>query len=342
LKRKTRVEIVHDEFYINGRPTYEGGSYKGARIQGLLMNARMVQGIFDDQNPQTRHLWKYPDTGMWDPERNTREFVEAMPLWRNHGLLSVVVGMQGGNPQGYRRDQPWRNSAFTRTGELIPEYMARLQRILDKADELEMVVQLNVFYFGQDEHFVDESAILRALDKTCRWVLEHGYENVILDVVNETDVPHYEHEILTPSRVHELIQRAKEVRYGGRRLLAGTSFKGGSIPTGEVISVSDFVLLHGNGVEDPRQIAKMVETVRLMPEYRPMPILFNEDDHFDFEKDENNMMSAINAYASWGFLECGENNYSDGYQSPPVNWGINTPLKKAFFGKVREVTGGAG
>ncbi|MGI6566229.1 MAG: hypothetical protein ACOX3I_02705 [Limnochordia bacterium] len=88
------------------------------------------------------------------------------------------------------------------------------------------------------------------------------------------------------------------------------------------MSVSDFVLIHGNGVEDPNQIAEMVETVRLMPEYRaPMPILFNEDDHFDFEKDKNNMMSAINAYASWGFLECGDNNYRDGYQSPPGQLG---------------------
>jgi hypothetical protein len=29
----------------------------------------------------------------------------------------------------------------------------------------------------------------------------------------------------------------------------------------------------------------------------------------------------------------------DGYQSPPVQWGITTPLKKAFFGKVKEITG---
>jgi hypothetical protein len=339
VERRTRVEIVRDEFYINGKPTYQGVTYKGAKIQGLLLNSRMVQGIFDDLNPETRELWKYPDTGKWDPDRNTREFVEAMPVWREHGLLSIVVGMQGGNPQGYRTDQPWRNSAFTPEGELVPEFMERLRSILDKADELGMVVQLNVFYFGQDEHFIDESAILRALDNACRWVLENGYGNVILDVVNETDVPHYEHEILMPARVHELVQRAKEIEYGGRRLLAGTSFKGGSIPTGQVVSVSDFVLIHGNGVEDPNQIAEMVETVRLMPEYRPMPILFNEDDHFDFEKDKNNMMSAINAYASWGFLECGDNNYRDGYQSPPVNWGINTPLKKAFFEKVREVTG---
>jgi hypothetical protein len=340
MRRQTRVGIVNDEFYINGRPTYAGITYRGAKIQGLLLNSRMVQGIFDDLNPETCELWKYPDTGVWDAARNTREFIEAMPVWRDYGLLSIVVGMQGGNPQGYRGDQPWRNSAFTATGELVPEYLERLQSILDEADSLGMVVQLNVFYFGQDEYFVDESAILRALENTCLWVLQKGYENVILDVVNETDVPRYEHEILTPTRVHELIQRAKEVQYGGKRLLAGTSFKGGAIPTGPVVSVSDFILIHGNGVEDPRQITEMVNTVRRMPEYRSMPILFNEDDHFDFEKGENNMVSAINAYASWGFLECGDNNYRDGYQSPPVNWGVNTPLKKAFFEKVKEVTGG--
>ncbi len=340
MERRTKVGIVKDEFYINGRPTYEGITYKGAKIQGLLLNSRMVQGIYDDMNHETRDMWKYPDTGKWDAERNTREFIEAMPIWRDYGLLSFVVGMQGGNPQGYRGDQPWRNSAFTSSGDLVPESMDRLRRILDRADALGMVVQLNVFYFGQDEYFRDEAAILEALRNICLWVLKNGYENVILDVVNETDVPRYEHEILTPSRVHEVIQRAKEIKHGGKRLLVGTSFKGGSIPTGPVVSVSDVVLIHGNGVEDPKRIAEMVETVRCMPEYRLMPILFNEDDHFDFDKDENNMMSAIGAYASWGYLECGENNYRDGYQSPPINWGVNTPLKMAFFNKVKEVTTG--
>ncbi len=31
-----------------------------------------------------------------------------------------------------------------------------------------------------------------------------------------------------------------------------------------------------------------------------MPILFNEDDHFDFDRPENNMMAAVSEYASWG------------------------------------------
>lgn len=80
----TIVTIVGDDFHLNGRPTYEGRAWQGRRIEGLLMNSRMVQVIFDDQMPETRHLWAYPDTNEWDPERNTREFVAAMPAWRKH------------------------------------------------------------------------------------------------------------------------------------------------------------------------------------------------------------------------------------------------------------------
>ena len=64
---------------INGKPTYQGRRYKGLQIEGLLLNSRMVQGIFDDLNPETRSRWAYPDTTRWDPDRNTREFVAAMP-----------------------------------------------------------------------------------------------------------------------------------------------------------------------------------------------------------------------------------------------------------------------
>jgi CubicO group peptidase (beta-lactamase class C family) len=69
-----------------------------------------------------------------------------------------------------------------------------------------------------------------------------------------------------------------------------------------------------------------------------MPIVFNEDDHFDFDKPANNMLAAMSEYASWGFFDPGGNNYHDGYQSPPVNWEINTPRKRAFFDLVARMT----
>jgi hypothetical protein len=153
--RKTAVSIVGDAFQINGKPTYEGQTWQGHKIEGLLHNSRMVQGIFDDLNPETVKLWAYPDTGKWDADRNTREFLAAMPQWRKHGLLAFTINLQGGSPQGYSQNQPWHNSAINADGGLRQDYMRRLEQILDKADELGMVAILGIFYFGQDQRVAD-------------------------------------------------------------------------------------------------------------------------------------------------------------------------------------------
>lgn len=337
MARATSVSIEGDGFFLNGRPTYAGRSFQGKKIEGLLLNSRMVQGIFDDRNRETRTRWSYPDTGQWDPERNTREFLLAMPAWRANGLLAFTLNLQGGNPRGYSNDQPWHNSAFEADGSLRADCLDRLQRILDRADELSMVVILGLFYFGQDERLRDEAAILKGTEAATHWLLERGYTNVLVEVNNECDVDRYEHEILKPGRVHELIERVRRV--SERRLLVGTSYGGGSIPRENVVRASDFLLLHGNGVSDPDRIAGMVQRTRQVPGYRPMPILFNEDDHFDFDQPNNNMLAALGEYASWGYFDPGESNYRDGYQCPPVSWGINTARKQAFFGLVKQVAG---
>src|SRR6476661_2281855 len=73
--RKTAVGIEGGSFLINGQPTYKGRVFNGVKVEGLLLNARLVQGIFDDLNPETRKLGAYPDGAAFDAERNTREFV---------------------------------------------------------------------------------------------------------------------------------------------------------------------------------------------------------------------------------------------------------------------------
>jgi hypothetical protein len=339
---KTEVSIVADAFHINGRPTYEGRTWNGHKIEGLLLNSRMVQGIFDDLNPKTIENWVYSDTRKWDAERNTRDFVAAMPSWRAHGLLAFTINLQGGSPRGYSNDQPWHNSAITPEGELRPKYMERLKRIIDKADELRMVVILGVFYFGQDQRLADEEAVKHALDNAIDWVFDQGYQNVLIEVNNECNV-RYDHAILKPERVHELIERVKSRTRAGRRLLVGTSYGGGTIPKENVVRASDFLLLHGNGVSDPQRIAEMVRQTRKVPGYRPMPILFNEDDHFDFDKPDNNFTAAIGEHASWGYFDfrMKDEGFDDGYQSVPVNWGISSARKKAFFTRLKEVTGGS-
>jgi hypothetical protein len=334
------VSIVGDSFHINGEPTYKGRHWRGHRIEGLLMNARMVQAIFDDRNPATAGRWAYADTGKWDAERNTREFIAAMPAWRQHGLLAFTINLQGGSPEGYSDDQPWHNSAFEANGTLRSDYTARLARVLDRADELGMVVITGFFYFGQDERLLNEAAVFRATDEATRWLLAGGWRNVLVEVNNECDV-RYDHAILQPHRVHELIERIQRTRRDGRRLLAGTSYTGGALPDESVVRVADFLLLHGNGVSQPARIAEMVRQTRATPGYIAKPILFNEDDHYDFAEPDNNFSAAVRERASWGFFDFrrrGEGP-NEGYQSVPVNWGISSERKRSFFRLLSEMTG---
>ena len=338
---KTIVTIQGEDFYINGKPTLEGVVWNGINMEGLIPNSRMVQGIFDDLNPETVNRWAYPDTEIWDPERNTREFVAAMEDWHNHGLLAFTINLQGGSPEGYSKHQPWINNSFTETGELRPEYMKRLDKILKKSDELGMVTILGLFYFGQDENLNDEAAVKNAVFNAVNWVLEKDYENVIIEIANESDNRAYQQEIIQKPRIPELINLAKSVNKDGRRLLIGTSFNGNQLPSDEVVKVSDFVLIHGNGVKEPSRIMEMVDETRAMPSYRPMPIVFNEDDHYDFDKDMNNMIAAFSRHASWGYFDFrrkGES-FEEGYQSVPVDWGINSDRKRAFFNAIKEITG---
>ncbi|MGF1485159.1 MAG: hypothetical protein ACFBZ8_12435 [Opitutales bacterium] len=337
---QTEISIVDDAFYLNGTPTYPGREWNGHKIEGLLLNARVVQAIFDDLNPETRSRWNYPDTGEWDPDRNTREFIEAMPVWKDYGLRCLCFNLQGGSPQGYSREQPWHNSTFEADGSLRPEYLARLSKILAEADRLGLVVNLGLFYFGQDHRLTDEAAVIRAVDNAVEWLLQTGYQNLLLEVNNECNV-RYTHPILQPPRVHELIERVKATQAAdGRRLWVSTSYGGGTVPLPNVVKASDYLLLHGNDVGDPNRIAAMVRETRAVEGYRPMPIVFNEDDHFDFDQPMNNFVAAVSEYASWGYFDPGQSNYLDGYQCPPVQWMPTTERKLGFFNLVKNMVGG--
>jgi hypothetical protein len=344
-KRQTVVGIEGPAFHVGGRPTYEGRAWRGMKVEGLLLNSRMVQGIFDDLNPETRSRWDYPD-GPWDPDRNTDGFVEAMPAWRRTGLLSFTINLQGGNPYGYSKDQPWHNSTFRPDGSMRREYLERLERILDRADELGMAPILGYFYFGQDQRLADEAAVIRAAEAATDWLLEKRYTNVLVEIGNEVDAPHYVHEIIKAPRCHELIElvqnrSAGKVDTPAGRLLVSASFCGNRVPTDTIAAAGDFLLVHGNGVEEPDRIREMVGQCRALPSHRGRPILFNEDDHYAFGAADNNLLAAIGEYASWGLFDYrrpGEG-FDEGYQSVPANWGISSDRKRAFFRLVAEVTG---
>ncbi len=338
---RTEVSIVGDDFLLNGRPTYEGRSWHGHRVEGLLMNNRLVQGTFDDLNAETVARWAYPDTGRWDAGRNNREFLAAMPGWRAHGVLAFTVNFQGGSPEGFSQGQPWENHPFNPDGSIRPAYFERMKRILDEADRLGMVPIVGYFYFGQSGRLQTDENAIRATDTLTQWLLDGGWRNILVEINNESN-PTYEPPILRPDRVHELIARVRDTKTeDNRRLLVGTSYPVSAMPTLESLRASDFVLLHGNAFKTSADLVAKIRATRALDPQRVIPVLVNEDHHNDFEDADGRLASSVAEHVSWGWFDWrrpGES-FDEGYQSLPANWEMSSERKRAFHAKIAEITG---
>jgi hypothetical protein len=187
---------------------------------------------------------------------------------------------------------------------------------------------------------------VRAAEAATDWLIEKGYANVLVEIGNEVDHPSYAHGLVRSPRCHELIELVKR-RSAGKvcapagRLLVSASMCGGKIPPENIAAPADFLLVHGNGVDEPDGIRSMVDRCRELAGCDDKPILFNEDDHFDFDADDNNMLAAVGRYAGWGYFDyrmAGEG-YREGYQGVPVDWTINSRRKRGFFALLAELTG---
>lgn len=355
----TTVGIVNDRFYINGQPTYAGRTYEGLPVEGMLFNVRAVQATFDDLNPATRPLWACPDTGIWDPERNVTEFMAALPQWRDHGVLAFTINFQGGGgryvPEVY---DTYLNSGFTPEGEIVPAYADRIARVLARADELGMVVIVGMFYWKQAQKMNGEPAIWRAVENALQFLRGTGRRNVLIELANETDI-HFGLDIFALENAHRMLEHFKN-RYP--EFLISTSYvlgyqmkQGKELPDG-FVRACDFIMPHGNGLR-PEQLGAGLDALKRHPAFvaAPKPILINED-----STGIPNLEAAWRRYVSWGYYDQGFNGEQrvhdiwveppyppredriealSGFQTPPVNWTINTPRKRAFFDRVAEITG---
>jgi hypothetical protein len=349
----TQISIAGEEFRLDGEPTYPGRTFEGRPVQGLLFNVRAVQAAFDDANPATRHYWAYPDTGEWDSERNLNEFCAALPSWRNHGVLAFTVNFQGGGPRYFPEVYDvFDNNGFTPTGELKPAYADRMARVLARADELGMVVIAGIFYWKHVEKLEGDQAIYRAAESALQFLADTGHHNLLIEIANENQEK-WPWKILRPSQVHRFIA---DMRRSFPGFLFSTSIIGHQlVPPEPLIEVSDYILIHGNGMR-PEEMGPNVSQIRDTAAYKaqPKPIVWNED-----SPNVGNLDAAFEVYTSWGNYDQGfgsgwwgdiwvdyraqerETNYEElsGFQTPPVNWTINTDLKRAFFGRVAEITG---
>lgn len=291
---------------------------KGTPAEGLLINSRMIQGISDGFNN-----WPYPDTKIWNATRNTQEFVDNMSNWKLKGLNGFTVGLQGGSPK--IGSSGYKNSAFLGDGTLVPAYMDRLKLVLNKANELKMIVIVSLFYRSQVAQFKTYDNVLKAATNFLEWLKCHNYTNVIIEPANECEFSEFSKVGLGCSQnISNLIKLAKS--YG---FPAGNSLKGGKVPSSSIIEASSVILIHGNSLNSNSEYKTMINGVKKSSKYTGQPIVVNEAgtkaSYLDY---------CISQGVGWGYYDQGQNNYVDGYQSPPINWDINTPKKKSFFNTV--------
>ena len=362
---QTVVSIRGSQFTINGHPTYApaaGFPNADANLAGILLNVRAVQALFDDANYPTQgtrqnpylsntmgKVWfEYPE-GKWDPDRNNREFIAALKDWRRCGLLAFTVNLQGGGPvdgnygehisqrQPHYDQQPQHNSGFDPEGSLKPAYAERLRNIIVEADRLGMVVIVGFFYQGSDERIQlapDNRYVRNAIVNGCRFLKELPYRNLLIEINNETNPRGYVHPILQPDGALEAVLLAQKIVE--KQIPVSMSWSGGITPRGskgeQAIRAVDYVMFHTNG-RTPEEVHERIKAMRKWAG-SDRPVLINEDGVSTF-----NLQAAVQEHAGWGYYDQGWNNYRDGFQSPPVNWGINTPVKWVFFEQVARLTG---
>jgi CubicO group peptidase (beta-lactamase class C family) len=278
---RTRVSIKGTRWHLNGRLTYPG-----TEAEGLLMNVRMVNAVFEDR--------KRPE---FDAEKNTDEFIAAIPDYVAQGVRAFTVNLQGGFP-GYEGAV---NSAFNPDGSLRKNYLQRVKRVIDTCDRNGVVVILGCYYQRQDQILNDAQAVRAGVVNVVRWITESGFSNVVLEIANEFNHSGFDHAILgKPEGQVELIRLAKET---SPELLVSTSGLGDGRLPDNVARASDFLLIHFNGTRLD-DIPRRIQTLRKYGK----PIVCNEDDKHGEEAAAAAQLSVRHG-ASWGFMDNKTNQY---------------------------------
>ena len=310
---KTTLSIDGSRFLINGRLTYSEISGSRDSAHGLLMNARFIQGVFDDSADPGRYARYGFDR--WDADDHTDRLIEALPEWYSYGLRAFTVGFQGGGPCFTIENSTIENNPFGEDGRsLDPAYADRMDRLLKAADELGMIVIVSYFYGDQAKRISGGIGIRNAVTTASRFLKEGGYTNVIVEVANEYNIP--------PFKAHPIIQEPE----GMATLIDLARRESGGLPTGssggggcrqkEVVEASDVVLVHGNG-QSRQQYYNMIRDCRAWAPDKP--IVCNED-----SQAIGTLLVSEHTGTSWGYY----NNMTK--QEPPVRWGV-LPGEDTFF-----------
>ena len=309
----TTVSTQGEAILINGKLTYSEIEGSNPDAHGLLMNARFIQGIFDDKANPSRYARFGFDT--WDSDDHTNRLIAALPEWYGYGLRGFTVGFQGGGPCFTVNNHEIDNNPFSVDGTTLdPAYADRMDRLIRGADEAGMVVIVSYFYGAQTRHLKDGKAVRNAVTTASRFLKEGGYTNVIIEIANEYDIGEFKrHPLLYyPAGVAILIELAQQESGG---MGVGCSGKGGSYNR-EIAEASNIILIHGNGCSRQR-LYNMIRDIRGWQLNKP--IVCNED-----SQAIGQLGVTFPNRVSWGYY----NNMTK--QEPPADWSV-TPGEDTFF-----------
>lgn len=312
------VSIHEGRWHLDGRVTYPG-----APAEGLLMNVRMINSVFEDAGPAADRL-----PAGFDADANTAAFVAQLPAYVAHGVRAFTIGLQGGRP-GYSGNQ---TSAFERDGTLRPGYMARVARVIEAADAHGAVVILSCLYQSQHSHgrtLAGRDAVRAAVAHAAAWVRDRGYTNVLLEVANEPHVSGFKRWpdsawLQSETARAELVTLARQTHPG---LLVSNGGTGTGRAAEAVAEASDFILIHFNNtpIDDiPGRIAALRRYGK--------PIVCNEDDKLG-DAGARAAALSVDQGASWGFMHKAQNQFVpfayDGCADDPAVYAALRRLTKA-------------
>lgn len=290
----TRVSIIGEKWYFNGEVINPGSP-----AEGLLMNVRMVNSVFEDRGGEIDKL-----TDRFDPDANTDSFISKIPEYISSGVNAFTVSLQGGMP-GFEGAV---NSAFNSDGSIRHEYLQRVEKVIRACDANNAAVILSCFYQRQHSHgaaLSGRESIFKALENAVEWITEKKFTNVVLEVANEYRHGGYRNWtdgewLISEAGQVELIMYAKKLN---PELLVSTSGMGNGVFHEDICSEADFLLIHFNttSLDDyPGKISQLKKYGK--------PVVCNEDDKVGGEGAAALALSVLNG-SGWGYMNLAVNQH---------------------------------
>lgn len=283
----TKVSVRGNQWYFNGQIIN-----KESPAEGLLMNVRMVNSVFEDRGDQLEKNIPY-----FDPTSNTNEFISMIPEYVSSGINAFTISLQGGAP-GYEGAV---NTAFNADGSLRKEYFRRVENVIRTCDAHHAVVNLSCFYQRQHSHFSalkGKKEIIKALENVVNWITEKKFTNVLLEIANEYRHGGYKNWsdgewLMSEQGQVELIRTAKRLN---PKLLVSTSGMGHGIFPEPLPQEADFLIIHFNNTA----LEDIPSKIRELKKYGK-PIICNEDDKLNHEGTVAMALSITNG-CGWGYM----------------------------------------